>query len=192
MFRNVWMAGVRPADEFRTLVAVASLVITLLVLFTALIITSFGIPNDIKNLNIYTVVTKPVERFEIVLGRFLGYVALMTMALVGMTGVSLVLIEHVHLGPESPGGDRQGPGAGSRQASSSPSRKAEFEGTNVGREFDYRKYIAGHPDSPQRAIWHFTTIPSVDETRRGRPRAGRVHLRHLQADEGRTRTRAWM
>ena len=42
----------------------------------ALLLASFGIPNDIKNLNIYTVVSKPVERFEIVLGRFVGYVSL--------------------------------------------------------------------------------------------------------------------
>ena len=39
------------------------------------------------------------------------------------------------------------------------SRRVDFEGTNVGREFDYRQYIAGHPDSPQRAIWHYTISP---------------------------------
>jgi hypothetical protein len=36
----------------------------------------------------------------------------------------------------------------------------EFQGTNVGREFDYRKYIAGNPAALQRAIWHFYDLPS--------------------------------
>ncbi len=39
------------------------------------------------------------------------------------------------------------------------SRKVDFEGTNVGQENDPRKYIAGHPDSPQRAIWNFDKVP---------------------------------
>jgi hypothetical protein len=47
------------------------------------------------------------------------------------------------------------------------SRKADFEGTNVGREFDYRKYIAGHPESPQRAVWHYAAIPSQLTTAQG-------------------------
>ena len=57
-----------------------------------LLLAAFSIPNDIKNQNIYTVVTKPVERFEIVLGRFVGYTFLMTLALLGMTVISYVLI----------------------------------------------------------------------------------------------------
>ncbi len=39
------------------------------------------------------------------------------------------------------------------------SRKADFDGTDVGNENDPRKYIAGHPDSPQRAIWGFEKFP---------------------------------
>jgi hypothetical protein len=39
------------------------------------------------------------------------------------------------------------------------SRKVDFDGTSVGREGDPRRYIAGHPDSPQRGIWQFETLP---------------------------------
>jgi hypothetical protein len=39
------------------------------------------------------------------------------------------------------------------------SRKVDFDGTDVGKEFDKRKYIAGHPDSPQRGIWSFDMLP---------------------------------
>ncbi|HEX4612253.1 MAG TPA: hypothetical protein VH092_28925, partial [Urbifossiella sp.] len=62
LLRNVWMANVRPSDEFRILVTASSVVIMLLVLFTAGLLAAFSIPNDIKNQTIHTVVTKPVER----------------------------------------------------------------------------------------------------------------------------------
>jgi hypothetical protein len=39
------------------------------------------------------------------------------------------------------------------------SRKLNFDGIDVGNEFDKRKYIAGRPDSPQRGIWSFYTLP---------------------------------
>ena len=38
--------------------------------------------------------------------------------------------------------------------------KTEFKGTNVGREFDYWKYIPGGEGAMQRAIWSFYKIPS--------------------------------
>ena len=166
MFRNVWMAGVRPADEFRTLVSVAALTITLLVLFTALILTSFSIPNDIKNYTIHTVVTKPVERFEVVLGRFIGYVGLTTVALVAMTGISLILINTSTIDPkaEAESAKARVPVRGKLEFAS---RKTDFDGTNVGREFDYRRYIAGHDRSPERAIWHYYEIPSSVKTLAG-------------------------
>ncbi|MDB5309836.1 MAG: hypothetical protein JWO38_4038, partial [Gemmataceae bacterium] len=160
MFRNVWMAGVRPADEFRTLVTGSAIGISILVLFTAVLLTSFSIPNDIKNQTIHTVVTKPVERFEVVLGRFFGYTALMTLALVGLTGVSLLLINTATIDAKSEEESAKArvPVRGKLEFKS---RKADFDGTNVGREFDYRRYIAGHPDSPQRAVWNFQTVPAA-------------------------------
>ena len=41
---------------------------------------------------IHTVVTKPVEKFEIVLGRTFGYVGLATVILLGLSAVSLLLL----------------------------------------------------------------------------------------------------
>jgi len=159
-FQNVWMARTKPVDEIRTLVDVTSLWMAILVVVSAVLFASFyGIPNDIKNLNIYTVVSKPIERFEIVLGRFVGYVALMTLVLVALTGVSLVLIANTTLSEKAKEETYKArvPVRGKLEFKS---RRVDFEGTNVGREFDYRRYIAGHPDSPQRAIWHYTSIPS--------------------------------
>jgi hypothetical protein len=159
-FRNVWMATTKPVDEVRRLVDVTNVVLAFFLLASSGLLASFyGIPNDIKNLNIYTVVSKPIERFEVVLGRFVGYVALMTLALIGLTGVSLVLISNTSLS-EKAREETYKARVPVRGKLEFKSRRADFEGTNVGREFDYRKYIAGHPDSPQRAIWHFTTIRS--------------------------------
>jgi ABC-type transport system involved in multi-copper enzyme maturation permease subunit len=45
----------------------------LLVIFLAIFLSTFSLPNEIKNRIIYTVVTKPVRAGEIVLGRMLGF-----------------------------------------------------------------------------------------------------------------------
>lgn len=166
-FQSVWMAKTKQADEVRTLVDLTSLWMAALVVLSAVLLASFyGIPNDIKNLNIYTVVTKPIERFEVVLGRFVGYVALMTLVLVAMTGVSLVLISNTSFSDRARE-ETYKARVPLRGKLDFKSRKADFEGTNVGREFDYRKYIAGHETSPQRAIWHFANIPAEMTTAQG-------------------------
>ena len=51
----------------------------------ASILGAFNIPNDIKNQSIHTIVTKPVEKLEIVLGRFLGFAMLLTIGLAVVT-----------------------------------------------------------------------------------------------------------
>lgn len=159
-FRSILLSNTRPVDEFRVMILGASIWLTLLVLIVAVIISAISLPNDIKNLTIHTVVTKPVERFEIVLGRFLGYAGLMTIALVAMTGVSLIFINAANVDEKarSETAKARVPVRGKLEFAS---RKADFDGTNVGREFDYRKYIAGHPESPQRAIWHYFEIPAA-------------------------------
>ena len=45
-----------------------------LVVLLAVFLSSFSLPNDMKNKTIYTVVTKPVRPWEIILGRILGFV----------------------------------------------------------------------------------------------------------------------
>ncbi|MBA4066922.1 MAG: hypothetical protein C0501_25090 [Isosphaera sp.] len=167
LFPAQWFRSIKPADELRVTVERTELVLTLLMLVPALLLASFsGIPNDIKNLNIYTVVSKPVEKFEIVLGRFAGYVSLMTLVLIGLTGLSLVLISNTSLSQKAREETYKArvPVYGALDFRSmvamARTDKTEFTGTNVGREFDYRKYIAGHPMSPQRAIWHFAAVPA--------------------------------
>jgi hypothetical protein len=159
LFRNIWMSSTRPADEFRVLIVYVTVWFTLCLLIVAAIVSAFSLPNDIKNFTIHTVVTKPVERFEVVLGRFLGYTGLMTLTLALMTAITVVLVNTATIDPKAQA-ESETARVPVRGKLEFKSRKADFEGTNVGREFDYRRYIAGDPASPQRAIWHFYDVPS--------------------------------
>ncbi len=59
-----------------------------LVLAMAILLSTFSLPNDIKNRTIFTVVTKPVRASEVVLGRALGFCAVNTVLLVLMGAAS--------------------------------------------------------------------------------------------------------
>ncbi len=72
----------------------------LLVLLMGMLISSFSLPEDIKNKTIYTVVTKPVRATEIVLGRILGIGLLATLLLALMGTLSFLFVwrnlSHTH------------------------------------------------------------------------------------------------
>lgn len=156
-----WFVPSMPKDQVRTYVEVVYTAMSLLLLFTAVVLSSFSIPADIKQQTIHTVVTKPVERFEIVLGRFLGYLALMTLVLVVMTAVSLLyILRGIH--PEA--------AAESLKAREPLYGELRFEGTgnerqaiNVGREWEYRSYISRPmPGQDQQvARWDFARVPAA-------------------------------
>ena len=84
--------AVDAVEGLRGYVGVVSFVITWLLVLTAGLLACFSIPTDLRQQTMHTVVTKPVERYEIVLGRFLGFTMLMTLVLVVMTALSLVYV----------------------------------------------------------------------------------------------------
>ena len=155
-----WFVQIKPENELRSTLAIISLFMNILLLLPAALLASLSIPTEIKNQNLYTVVTKPVERFEIVFGRFVGYVTLMTVAIALVTGVSWLFIRTTSFDEKSQAESFKAR-VPVRGAMKFMSRKQGFEGTNVGREFDYRRYIAGAPNSPQRAVWGFDELPAV-------------------------------
>ncbi len=65
----------------------------LLVLMLGLMVSSFSIPQDIKNRTIFTVSTKPVRSSEIVMGRVLGFVIVGTFLLAIIWVVSYFFVE---------------------------------------------------------------------------------------------------
>jgi hypothetical protein len=141
-------------DQLKGYIDVISWATMFLLLVTGTFIAAFSIPADIRNNSVHTIVTKPVERFEIVLGRFLGYMVLMTLALFIMTGLSYFYVFR-EIDTEA----RQQ----SMRARVPVFGELSFippSGLKVGREWLYRKYIAGGNRSPHRAIWTFTDLPT--------------------------------
>ncbi len=160
LFPPKWFFPIKPEDEVRTYVSVIYWAMTPLLLLTAAVLAAFSIPNDLRNQTIHTIVTKPVERFEIVLGRSLGYTLLVTVVLGALTAASLVLLW----------------ASGVSEEARDESFKARVpvygelgfvgvqggETMSVGREWDYRKYIAGGPRTNQRAVWLFGDVLPAD------------------------------
>ncbi|MEM7785077.1 MAG: hypothetical protein AAF623_17130 [Planctomycetota bacterium] len=72
----------------------------LLVLLMGMLISSFSLPEDIKNKTIYTIVTKPVRSTEIVFGRLVGFGILGTFLLALMGALSFFFVwrglSHTH------------------------------------------------------------------------------------------------
>jgi ABC-type transport system involved in multi-copper enzyme maturation permease subunit len=163
-----WFVPYRPEDQVRNYVRVIYWSLTPLFLLTASLLGAFSIPTDIRNQSIHTIVTKPVEKFEIVLGRFLGYGMLLTIGLAVLTGLSLLYV----LRGVTPEAAKESftarvpvyadnlwflgvKGAGEKG----------YKGINVGRVWDYRSYIGGpNPQAPQMprqyAVWSFGELPS--------------------------------
>lgn len=134
--------------------------LTVLFVLSAVLLGSFNIPNDVRNQTIQTIVTKPVERYEIVLGRFIGYALLLLAELLVLTGLSLFYVTRGL--PEE------------AKTESYHARVPVFatqmgfsgtKGESVGREWDYRKYISGaglQPGAPkQYAVWQFHRLPGA-------------------------------
>jgi ABC-type transport system involved in multi-copper enzyme maturation permease subunit len=158
LFYN-WFSDSKPESQLSSYVSSVFLVMTAFLLVIAVIISAFSIPNDIKNQTIHTVLTKPVERFEVVLGRFLGYTGLMTLVLLVMATLSLLYVVR-GIDPDA--------AAESLKARDALYGDLSFEntgneakGVSVGKEWDYRTYIAAAlPGKPaQYAVWSYNDVP---------------------------------
>lgn len=159
LFPPKWFFPIKAEDELRTNVAVISFAMSTLLLLTAGLLSAFSIPTDIRQQTIHTIVTKPVERFEIVLGRFIGYTMLMSAILFSLTAFSLLLIRASNVDDAARAESLQArdPIYGQLRFFS-PNKGEDWQGDSVGREWEYRKYIAG--GSRQRGIWFFDRIPA--------------------------------
>jgi len=72
-----------------------------LLVLLSLLLSSLSLPADIKNRTLYTVVTKPVRAGEVVLGRIVGFSAIISLLLVIMGVVSYFFVvrglNHTHV-----------------------------------------------------------------------------------------------
>lgn len=157
-----WFIPSKPEYQVRTYVWVVEVAMSVLLLATAVVLSAFSLPTDMKNQTIHTIVTKPVERFEVFLGRFFGFAGLLTLVLVVMASVSLLYVVR---------GVDPAAAAESLKARDPLYGDLHFEdnagvvgnlGVNIGREWDYRSYISrAQPGQPQLlAVWTFNSVPS--------------------------------
>lgn len=205
-----------------------------LVLLLAIFISAFSLPNDMKYKTIFTVVTKPVRGWEIIVGRIIGFVGIGTLLLGLMCVFSYFFVvrglQHRHTAdtaqmvsvPDGPPGTRLGQTSNEHRhrhdyqvgsngtivvtptrdhthaprnpAAVSDGRRLDFgtsrgaleakvpirgelrfldakgnyldasgqliQGTNVGYEWDYRRYIEG--GTLAAAIWRFKGLKPED------------------------------
>jgi hypothetical protein len=165
-----WFVPYRAEDQVRNYVRVVYWSMTPLFLMTAGLLGAMSIPNDIKSQSIHTIVTKPVERFEVVLGRFVGYAILLTAGLAAVTLLSLgYVVRGVNEAASAESFKARVPVFG--RLSYLGTRNPE-KGDNVGREWDYRGYISGPshiiPNAPrQYAMWDYDEMPAELAARQG-------------------------
>ncbi len=129
--------------------------ITWLTLPLMFILSSFGIPEEIRLRSLHTVVTKPARRLEIVLGRVLGFTALGSLVLVVMSVVGWIWIVR-----QIPADARsmlicRVPVRGNLSFKDRNGQDVE-KGINVGDINEFRSYIEGATKA--RAIWTFSGI----------------------------------
>jgi ABC-type transport system involved in multi-copper enzyme maturation permease subunit len=158
-----WFVPHKPEDQLRSYVRVVYWSMSPLFLITAGLLGAFSIPNDVKNNSIHTIVTKPVEKFEIVIGRFIGYAALLTIGLFAVSSLSLIyVIRGVNDEAKQESYKARVPLYGGLHFAGT---KDATKGESVGREFGYRSYISGQTKFRreafrQYAIWDFPEIPA--------------------------------
>jgi hypothetical protein len=163
-----WFVQHKEEDQIRSYVHMVYLSISILFLLTASLLGAFSIPNDVKNQSIHTIVTKPVEKFEIVLGRFLGYGLLLTSGLAVIACLSLIYIVR-GVNPEAAYESQKArvPLYGilefwDTETGTSMSRS---RGVSVGREWEYRSYISGPQPNQKKtgnnyAKWSYLDLPA--------------------------------
>jgi hypothetical protein len=151
---GMWFLPTKPEDQIRSYVQAVFLVFALLLVLTLSLVAAFSIPTDIKSQTIHTILTKPVERFELLLGRFLGFGVLMTIVLIGLTGFSLLyLMRELDKDAVDESLKARVPIYGVLQYYEGDT--PVLHGTNVGRAWEYREYIGGK----QAAVWKFKQLP---------------------------------
>ena len=150
-------SGNRPADQVKVYVSFVLTVVSWLTLLVMLLLSCWGIPEDIRRRSLHTVVTKPARRSEVVLGRMLGYSAIGTVILAVMGVFGYVWIDR-QTGDADEALTARQPLFGDVRFYGRDGELAE-KGLNVGNIWEYRGYIDGA--SLMRAVY---TFEGVDES----------------------------
>jgi hypothetical protein len=144
-----------PEQQAKVYVSFVMRVILFLLLPMTLFLACWGIPEDIRVRSLHTVVTKPVRRQEIVLGRILGFklIGFGLLALMGTVGYIWILRQMGPTGREQL--VARVPIYGS-VAFKDREGLDSAKGINTGDEWMFRSFIEGATKA--RMIWHFKNI----------------------------------
>lgn len=146
--------------QIKQSIAFVMTVVNWLILPVVIFLACWGIPEDIRLRSLHTVVTKPARRCEVVLGRMLGCIALMTLvvAVMGTIGYFWVLRQvpakyHSELICRSPlyGEMKFFDRTGTEKDTSDPRNRL-----SVGDLWNYRTFVEGNTRSY--AQWTFQNI----------------------------------
>jgi hypothetical protein len=91
-FTHWFLQPPRPAEMGRLFVSTLTLLCSMLVTAMVTILTPLSLPTDIQQQTIYTVVSKPVRRLELVWGRMIGYMTIVTLLTIFFGLVSLAYL----------------------------------------------------------------------------------------------------
>ena len=183
-FTDWFLKPPREAELGRIFVGTLVLLISLLLTVMVTILTPISLPNDIQQQTIYTVVSKPVRRLELIWGRMIGFMALVTALLVVFGGLSLIYLERqVNTAIRVLDGQAKVAATSNLRRARSIQEQAEQlrirmsarvpikglldfkdsrgnlkrRGINVGAELESRSHIEGATESA--AYWHFGVKP---------------------------------
>ncbi len=92
-FTHWFLEPPRPAEMGRLYVGTLSLLCSILLTVMVTIMTPLSLPTDIQQQTIYTVVSKPVRRIELIWGRMLGYMFIVTVLMLAFGGISLFYLQ---------------------------------------------------------------------------------------------------
>jgi len=170
----------RPAELGRIYVGTLTLLCMLLLTVMVTVMAPLSLPQDIQMQTIYTVVSKPVRRLELILGRIIGYMAIVTALTLVFGGISLLYLSRNIGGTiteiETQAAQVQGTDPDrarvlSEQADQLRTRMSarlpvkgsltfvdsrgtpQIKGIDVGQELEFRSHIEGATEAA--AIWTF-------------------------------------
>lgn len=163
LFASWFITTENKKDQWGQYTNLVFYVITTIVLVTSSILACFSLPTDIKQQTIFTVTTKPVQTVEIIFGRILGLVCLMSFVLLVSGAISIIYVAR---------------GVDPEVASQIRARNVQYcnallfhdispqgtpvikarGGENIGRTWDYFQYLSG--GTGQEAVWYFKNLPT--------------------------------
>ena len=182
-FTHWFLPVQRPAELGRILVGTLALLCMLLLTVMVTVLSPLSLPQDIQAQTIYTVVSKPVRRLELIWGRMIGYMTIVTALVLLFGAVSLIYLQR------NIGGtirniedqaeavrqtdpdrarylDDQAEQLRTRMSARVPVKGSltfidsrgnpTLKGIDVGQELEYRSHVEG--GTPSAAIWKYGVV----------------------------------